>query len=507
MAAPLTAPRTSFNGTITGHRAIALADDGPRRPSRRSRPPPAPRSTTSCSPSPAARCAPTSRTATSCPRARCWPPCRSRCARSRSAPGRQQGLGAVHQARHRRRGPARAARGAWPTRNRNAKEHHKAISADSLQDWAEFAAPRTFGLAVRAYAGLRLAEKHPVVHNLVISNVPGPAAAALLHGRPDRGAAPARPGLPRRRPQHHRDVQQRPGRRRGDRLPRVDAGRRRPRPAVPGRAGAAAGGGRSGHQDVTPITKNAAKKRTAKKAPARRSQAGSSRARPRARKSRRRALTVAHRLDERRHERLGLERAGGVTGVDVVDGGAGDGAGHARAGGPAGCTWSWRLTTTAVGTSICAQPGPRVVPAERGDGLGDRPRARCERSSASAHSSMSRGSRSRARRGRARGVHRGPRARATVRSPSIVAPIPVKKTRSGERHLEPVGGRAEHQAADLVAVLAPHPLGHDRAHRVAGDDHLLELEHVDQGADVVRAVGQRELLATGSPARASAGRG
>ena len=60
------------------------------------------------------------------------------------------------------------------TSNRNAKEHHQAISADSLQDWAEFAAPRTFGLAVRAYASLRLAEKHPVVHNLVISNVPGP---------------------------------------------------------------------------------------------------------------------------------------------------------------------------------------------------------------------------------------------------------------------------------------------------------------------------------------------
>ncbi len=59
-------------------------------------------------------------------------------------------------------------------KNRIAKEHHQAISADALQDWAQFAAPRTFGLAVRAYAGLRLAEKHPVVHNLVVSNVPGP---------------------------------------------------------------------------------------------------------------------------------------------------------------------------------------------------------------------------------------------------------------------------------------------------------------------------------------------
>ena len=66
--------------------------------------------------------------------------------------------------------------------NQNAKEHHNAISADSLQDWAEFAAPRTFGLAVRAYAGLRLAEKHPVVHNLVISNVPGPPVPLYFMG-------------------------------------------------------------------------------------------------------------------------------------------------------------------------------------------------------------------------------------------------------------------------------------------------------------------------------------
>ncbi len=67
-------------------------------------------------------------------------------------------------------------------RNQHAKEHHNAISADALQDWAEFAAPRTFGLAVRAYANLRLAEKHPVVHNLVISNVPGPPIPLYFMG-------------------------------------------------------------------------------------------------------------------------------------------------------------------------------------------------------------------------------------------------------------------------------------------------------------------------------------
>ena len=66
--------------------------------------------------------------------------------------------------------------------NKNAKDHHKAIGADTLQDWAEFAAPRTFGLAVRLYSGLRLAEKHPVVHNLVISNVPGPPVPLYFMG-------------------------------------------------------------------------------------------------------------------------------------------------------------------------------------------------------------------------------------------------------------------------------------------------------------------------------------
>lgn len=66
--------------------------------------------------------------------------------------------------------------------NLQAKEHHNAIPADTLQDWAEFAAPRTFGLAVRAYADMRLAEKHPVVHNLVISNVPGPPIPLYFMG-------------------------------------------------------------------------------------------------------------------------------------------------------------------------------------------------------------------------------------------------------------------------------------------------------------------------------------
>jgi len=66
--------------------------------------------------------------------------------------------------------------------NRAAKDHQKAIPASALQEWAELAAPKTFGVAVRAYSGLRLAEKHPVVHNLVISNVPGPPVPIYFVG-------------------------------------------------------------------------------------------------------------------------------------------------------------------------------------------------------------------------------------------------------------------------------------------------------------------------------------
>ncbi|MGY2875087.1 diacylglycerol O-acyltransferase / wax synthase [Marmoricola sp. URHA0025 HA25] len=66
--------------------------------------------------------------------------------------------------------------------NMHAKDHHRAIPADTLQDWAEFAAPRTFGLAVRMVAGLKLAEKGPVIHNLVISNVPGPPVPLYFMG-------------------------------------------------------------------------------------------------------------------------------------------------------------------------------------------------------------------------------------------------------------------------------------------------------------------------------------
>jgi len=58
--------------------------------------------------------------------------------------------------------------------NKGAKREHNAIGAGMLQDWAKFAAPTTFSLAARLYSALNLAERMAPVHNLVISNVPGP---------------------------------------------------------------------------------------------------------------------------------------------------------------------------------------------------------------------------------------------------------------------------------------------------------------------------------------------
>jgi diacylglycerol O-acyltransferase len=181
MAAPLTAPRTSFNGTITGHRAIALAQmdlDTVK----------AVKAATGTTVNDVVLAVaggalrsyledrdelPSSSLLATVP------------VSVRSESKRAEGANKV-SALFTRLGtdiedPLERLED-MATSNRHAKEHHQAISADSLQDWAEFAAPRTFGLAVRAYAGLRLAEKHPVVHNLVISNVPGPPLPLYFMG-------------------------------------------------------------------------------------------------------------------------------------------------------------------------------------------------------------------------------------------------------------------------------------------------------------------------------------
>ncbi|MGB9339067.1 MAG: WS/DGAT domain-containing protein, partial [Polyangiales bacterium] len=63
-----------------------------------------------------------------------------------------------------------------------AKREFQAMGGRTLQRWAEFAGPRVFNLAVRAYSSQHLADRHRPVHNLVISNVPGPREPLYLTG-------------------------------------------------------------------------------------------------------------------------------------------------------------------------------------------------------------------------------------------------------------------------------------------------------------------------------------
>jgi hypothetical protein len=86
------------------------------------------------------RCAGGSTTAARCSTGRSSP-----CAPSRSAPrtsgdARQPGVEHAHDARHRRRRPARAP-AAIKDGTRHAKDQAGAIGAEVLTEWAEFAAP------------------------------------------------------------------------------------------------------------------------------------------------------------------------------------------------------------------------------------------------------------------------------------------------------------------------------------------------------------------------------
>jgi hypothetical protein len=63
-----------------------------------------------------------------------------------------------------------------------AKEEHKAIGANLLTNWAEFAAPAVFTRASRLYTSMKLADRHRPIHNVIVSNVPGPPFPLYLAG-------------------------------------------------------------------------------------------------------------------------------------------------------------------------------------------------------------------------------------------------------------------------------------------------------------------------------------
>jgi diacylglycerol O-acyltransferase len=65
---------------------------------------------------------------------------------------------------------------------KGAKEEHNALGADMLVNWAEHATPNTFAAAARLYSRMRLADRHRPIANLIISNVPGPDFPLFLAG-------------------------------------------------------------------------------------------------------------------------------------------------------------------------------------------------------------------------------------------------------------------------------------------------------------------------------------
>jgi diacylglycerol O-acyltransferase len=193
MAAPLTAPRTPFNGNISGHRSVAIADLSLDRIKQIKR-------------------AVEGATVNDVVLAVSGGALR-RYLQDHDALPSSSLLASVPVSVH---GRAEVSRGTnrvstifarlgtdiadplrrlreLATSNANAKAHFGAIPAEALQEWAQFAAPRTFGLAVRMVASLKLAEKGPVIHNLVISNVPGPPVPLYFLGARIDGLYPLGP--------------------------------------------------------------------------------------------------------------------------------------------------------------------------------------------------------------------------------------------------------------------------------------------------------------------------
>jgi WS/DGAT/MGAT family acyltransferase len=63
-----------------------------------------------------------------------------------------------------------------------AKQVHSDIGGNTLEEWAELAAPAMLSRGARIYSQLRLADRHRPVYNIVMSNVPGPRFPLYMAG-------------------------------------------------------------------------------------------------------------------------------------------------------------------------------------------------------------------------------------------------------------------------------------------------------------------------------------
>lgn len=75
------------------------------------------------------------------------------------------------------------------------KADHEAIGGSLLKQAAELAPPNMTSFVARAYSTIRLANLHPVVHNVIISNVPGPPIQIYFGGAPIEALYPLGPVL------------------------------------------------------------------------------------------------------------------------------------------------------------------------------------------------------------------------------------------------------------------------------------------------------------------------
>ncbi len=79
--------------------------------------------------------------------------------------------------------------------NQVAKGDQAAVGDELVMRFSEVAPPNTTAAIARFYSALRLADRHPVVHNVVVSNVAGPPLRIFLAGAEVLGLYPLGPVL------------------------------------------------------------------------------------------------------------------------------------------------------------------------------------------------------------------------------------------------------------------------------------------------------------------------